>query len=317
MSLVADALQSQVVRGLMSLSGRVPDLALSEALTTTKAGYDLAFGKGTISIDFRKPEFLTSIIAGDCSRLVSASLQTFSLVPKEIIQKDTMAWSLVKLYYSAFYAGHAVVRLFGQSCSYFDRKLVNQIAAFGALTGATPSFDITSGLYRCVIGASAGGLEATGLGGNSPHETFWKMFGIWIEDAQLKISRFPGSLGPNDAQAVILKFENLKDVTGRGRLSTVRNELQYRHKFGVWLPVRLSSSDRQALGRLVSQWKRDPMTIDLHVPAVGALGEFVIGCTFLIALCRTVVERIVERSTVGRRSFVNFGLAALLERVRG
>jgi hypothetical protein len=73
----------------------------------------------------------------------------------------------------------------------------------------------------------------------------------------------------------------------------------------------------QALTRLVSQWISDPMKIDLRVPHIGALGEFVIGCTFIVALCRTMLKRIAERSTVGKKSFVYFGPLEVLEKAGG
>jgi len=316
MSLAADALQAQVVRGLMSFGGRVPNMTLSEVLTTTNAGYDLAFGSQTVFIDFRQPEFLVGVVAGEYSRFALAALQTLKAIPDEMTDKGSLPWSLIKLYYSAFYAAHALIRLFGQSCSHFNKKQVTQITDFGISTGNPPPFVIKAGLYHCVINASASGWQATGMDGSS-HETFWKVFRDWIEQSQRTMSRAVVTLSPTELQEVILKLETLKEIIKANRLSIVRNSLQYRHEYGVWFPIKLSKRDMQALARLASRWNGDPMKIDLRVANTGALGEFVLGCTFIVSLCRTMLKRVAERSTAGKKSFVHFGPLDVLERAGG
>ena len=313
MSLAADALQPYVVRGPISLSGRVARMTLSDALTPTKAGYDLEVVGRAISIDFRQPEFLTRIVAADSCRFVSASFQTLACVTKEIAETNTLPWALIKLYYAAFYAGHALIRLFGESCSHFNQKQLTQINAFAASLGKS---SVEIGLYHCVISASAAELRAQGMTGGA-HELFWEIFGDWIGRSQERLSRGLGSLSLTQAQEVLLKLGTLRDIVRGARLSGLRNSVQYRHDFGVWFPTKLRKHDREALSRLASQWNRDPMMINLRVPHIGALGEFVIACSFIIALCRTMLNRIAERSTVGKRSFVHFGPLDILSEAEG
>ena len=90
-------------------------------------------------------------------------------------------------------------------------------------------------------------------------------------------------------------------------LSVIRNDIQYRHHFGVWLPCNVGKAERQQLSRLAYQWKRDPMDIDVGAAGVRPLGEFVSACAFIVALCRELLVRIAERSTKTSRSFATLG----------
>ena len=54
------------------------------------------------------------------------------------------------------------------------------------------------------------------------------------------------------------------------------------------------------------------MDVDLELGGTSPLNQFVIGCAFVIGLCRAMMVRIGERSTVGKRSFVWFGPMSLL-----
>lgn len=313
MSLVADALQPHLIRGLMSLENRVEAARLADVtLPPQKAGYDLDFIGKTISIDFRQSGFLTPILIGDSWRFISAAFQTVAKIRSEIVEKETLPWSLIRLYYAAFYAAHALVRLFGESCSRFDQKHIRQLTTVASSQGKSSSLEI--GQYHCALNASASGFQAKLLDGGL-HESFWGMFGEWIERMANAVAANRGSLTVSEAQQVVLKLEKIRDITKSARLSATRNRLQYRHELGVWFPTTPPKRDREALGRLVAQWDRDPMTINLQVPRLGELGEFVISCTFILALCRMVLKRIEERSTVGQRSFVHYGPLTIIGRV--
>lgn len=142
MFLAADALQPFAIAGLIAVKGRVEKMTLADLVTRShKAGYDLDWNDDdqTIWINFREPELITRAIAADSCRLASASFQTISGVADEMIEKDKLPWSLVKLYYAAFYAGHAVLRLCGESCSYFNRSHVDRIAKVVSAMGKSPS----------------------------------------------------------------------------------------------------------------------------------------------------------------------------------
>jgi len=314
MSLVADALQPRLVAALLRLSGRAEACHLADVVTGTGGGFDLDFDAAarTIRLDFRDPVYLGQKIGGDAGRFASAAFMSMHQMEATVEDAPTVAWSLIRLYYAAFYSGHALLRLLGQSCSYLDSGHIKKIKALGiALSNPVP-FDIGAGAYHLRLNSSQAGIDLRKAGslGVGSHEVFWDLFDKFLKDASA--AAMLGHLTPDEGRRVFLKLEAFRDITKRAAgaswLSAVRNEIQYRHDRGVWTPATVNRSGRAVLARLARQWTRDPMDIDLELPPGGELGRFIAGCAFLAALCRVILERISERSSAGAKSFARVPL---------
>jgi hypothetical protein len=197
--------------------------------------------------------------------------------------------------------------LLGRSCSYLDSAHASRLRQLAAALGNTPPFDISAGLYSVVLNAPQTGLTMTQARGRvgGAHETFWELFGQFLSEATEDV--LLGRLAPADARAVFLKLYHLKQILSRGAgaswLSVVRNDVQYRHAFGVWPPATVNRASRGVLARLAQQWSRDPMEIDVENPPATDLGAFVIASAFIVALCKAMFSRVAERSTAGNLSF--------------
>lgn len=312
MSLIADAFQPFIRGEFLTINGRPRPLNFADIIIEPKASYYIDFNTAdnTISFDFRDSGIVFRAFAGDCCRFASAAFQTISSVPAEILKRDSVAWGMIKLYYSAFYSGQATIRLFGESCSFFDQQHTKKITTTGQAFGKEPPFSIEGGLYKCRLKPGTAELICTkasrGAIGNS-HELFWEYFGERIKILAEEILR--GSLPRSDAQTLFLQLENLRSLLKKSNkynwLSFVRNELQYRHKFGAWFPSKPSKAQRQALTGIVKNWTNDPMKISLGDTRVETLSEFTACCVFIVALSRIFLERIRERSENKSRSFVS------------
>jgi hypothetical protein len=319
MSLMAHALQPHTLAGLISLGGRVPPSSLSDLLVAPGSSYDLDFDdiEQSISVDFRDSQTILPSLGSDCCRFATAAFQSIAPVSEEIVGKDTLAWSIVKLYYAAFYAGHSIIRIVGESCSFLERAHTSRLSSLGFAMGKTPSFRIDRGLYHCKLNAGATAVKyvkAAGASGGS-HEMFWKIFEDRVH--ALAESILIGNLIPQEAQSVFMQFQSFEQILGagpgrHGALSSVRNDLQYKHLFGVWFPVQLRKRDREKLGRLAAQWQRDPMDIDLQTTNQDVLSKFVIVCAFIVGLCRAMLLRIAEVSTEGAKCFACLGPISFL-----
>jgi len=310
MSLAADALQPQLVRALISLSGRAPFFHLADVITDAPgAGYDLDFdaSAAAIRIDFREPTFVGAAFAGDASRFAGACFTSLTAIAAAIEQAPSTAWGLVRLYYAAFYGSHSLLRLLGQSCSMVDGRHISKLRALAAAHSTPVPFTMGAGLYHCVLNAGQTGFSMTSAAGRvgGAHEAFWEIFNAFLSEATEDVLK--GYLAPADARAVFAKLEALRRILRRGAgaswLSAVRNQIQYRHRYGVWPPMSVNSSQRSAFSRLAEQWKRDPMDIDIDPPPSGDLPAFIAACAFLTALCRSLLSRLSERSSAGARSF--------------
>lgn len=313
MSLLADALQPHIVRELVRVGGRINHMAIPDVIVAPNAAYDLNFDNAAqrISLDFRSAELFTPVLAADCCRLSSAAFQSVVSVQQEMLQADSVAWCMVKLYYSAFYAGHTLIRLLGETCSYFDRQHIVRLDTLSKALGRLPNFRLETGVYHCVLDANHVVLNcarARGVSGGA-HEAFWGILGAKIASVSQEVLR--GPLVRADAQAVFAKLDALKAILGRKAgyswLSEIRNDLQYKHRFGVWFPAQVNARERQMLSGCVGNWARDPMRIDLLSGRSDTLADFVSCCTFLVGLCHTLLVRVAERSSAGKRSFVLLG----------
>jgi hypothetical protein len=316
---MAQALQPHTLGGFISLNGRSVLPTLSDLLVAKGSSYDLDFDnkEESISIDFRDAQNTPPALGSDCCRFATAAFQSIAPVSDEIVDKDTLAWSIVKLYYAAFYAGHSIIKIVGESCSFLENAHTNRISAIGLAIGKTPTFRISRGLYHCTFNSSATAMKYVKAGGASggAHESFWKIFETRIHTLAENI--LVGNLIPQEAQQVFVQLQSFEQLmnAGPGRhgaLSNVRNDLQYKHLFGVWFPVELKKRDREKLGRLAAQWQRDPMNIDLHPTGNDVLSKFVIACAFIVSLCRAMLLRIAELSTEGQKCFVCLGPISFL-----
>jgi hypothetical protein len=315
MSLAADALQPSVVRILFSL-GRTAHCNLADIIVPGRgAGFDLDFddSEKTIKLDFREPNFIGSAFAGDALRFASAAFVSVKEVGGSIEDRLSLPWAMIRLYYSAFYAGHAILRLTGQSCSHLDRRHITKLQQLAAGYGLSPAFELKRGLYHCVMNSNQTGLTfaSKGAASGGTHEVFWAIFDRFLQKATVDVLR--GNLTPADAQLVFMKFDALRTILGSSGggsswLSTMRNDIQYRHDHGVWQPSSVKKRGREQLARLAEQWARDPLYVDVGL-AEGSLDSFVVGCAFIVALCRALFARIAERSFSSGGSFARAPLS--------
>lgn len=317
MPLAVDALQPSIVGELIAAT-RGESMTLADLITAKRIGYNLTFMKATkaVVLDFGESSKVTSALASDCGRFSSAAFQTAAAVGDEMEDRDGFPWSLVKTYYAGFYAAHAIMRTFGEGCSFFYRQHTDQISRMAQALSLTPGFAVDAGLYHCTLSADstvATYVKASGQSGGT-HEAFWFAFGSKLKSLSEDVLK--GALPRRDAQAVFTKLDELLQVLARKAgyswLSNVRNDLQYRLQHKAWYPERVRSQSREGLCRLAKQWVRDPLTIDIH-GRWDLLGDFVGACTFLVALCREILARIGGRSTQGRHSFARSGPLAFLD----
>lgn len=324
MSLIADALQPHITNGLITLSGRSPEITLPDLITSQRGvGFHLGFDAvdQSIFIDFGDTELIARAIAADACRLSSAAFQSIVPAANSMGDRDAIAWCIIKLYYAAFYAGHAVIRILGESCSYFDRTHTVRIATIAQAIGTSSPFQLESGLYRCAVTVGSTEIKCSRVRGASggAHEAFWGVFQRRIHDLMVQVLH--GPLPPADAQRVFSQLEAAELLVSgiaphtQSKLSLFRNDVQYRQRFGLWFPVRLRSAQRQSLGRLAAQWLRDPMNVDIAIKGSDPLLEFVSACTFIVSLCRALLSRIAERSSAGPQCFVNFGPMSFLRNI--
>ncbi len=312
--------------GLNTVQGRPTAMTLADLVgEQTRHGFDLDFDANSRSIvtDFRESKGVLEATASDASRFASAAFQSIKQLASVVVDREQTAWSLIKAYYAAFYAGHAIIRLTGESCSYFQALHVNRLRDLGLIYGKVPTFPLPASAYHCVFNASATVVRSGTLreGAGGAHGGFWNVFGIKLGKISEEV--LLGPLGSIEKQAVFDKLEEARNLMRAHNsplfsyLSVLRNDIQYRHGQEVWLPHSLKKANREQLSRLLNQWKRDPMDVDLTTKQVGRLGTFAVACAFIVSVCRALLVRLAERSAISSRSFAMIGPLALLKAGNG
>lgn len=324
MSLFASALQPLIVSSLYSLHGKVDFGSIPDLVIDRKAAYSLSFDEPQqeISLDFRETGAIARAIASDICRMSTAAMQSISSVNQELSNKDSLPWGLIKLYYAAFYAAHAVTRLIGHSYCHFEARHIRKIADLGEAIGTPAPFRLASGMYWCVVNATGTALSCVRANESSQggsHDAFWTFFEGRIRSIGDQI--LTGPLYLTEAQHVVTKLEEFRRLLAHnsafGWLSKIRNEVQYRHAHEAWYPSPIRKRDIEALADVAGNWRSDPMDISLTIQAAdSSLHRFATACSFLISCCRTVLLYLQDRSNNRRRSFITFGPVAYLNTVR-
>jgi len=98
MSLMADALQPLIVKGILSISGRIELASIPDAIMSPRAAYDLDFDDPNhgVLFDFRDPGFVITATAADCCRFSGSAFQTASSITDVSFDRDSMPWELIK-----------------------------------------------------------------------------------------------------------------------------------------------------------------------------------------------------------------------------
>lgn len=318
MSIIADAMQPLIPSGILNAAGKTEKTTASDAIILGKSGYNVAVNPdNSFVLDFRDDKHLTYAICCDCSRFAAAAFQSLGAFSSDTCNKLSLPWDLIKLYYAAFYAGHSLIRLAGQSCSYLNEDHAKRLNEYLSVVSIGKTPVVSPGLYHGRLLEDSTQIQFSRAGGRfgGSHEDFWKLFAAFI--LEFSRSTMTGSLATLNAQQVFAKLEEmvklLRQRGAYGRLSAIRNELQYRQGYEGWQPSAMPKSYYGELIHLGYQWKSDPMSVRLTSGRLGDLGEFVSGCAFIVGFCRTIIERVCERSSAGQKSFLRYAAMRTLE----
>jgi hypothetical protein len=256
-------------------------------------------------------------ISQDCNRFSSSSIESvikiedFSVLPKSV------GWILVKQYYAAFYSAHFILRTMGFSLSQLDSLVITTIKQIADLYGNLNSVSIESGYYLIDFSDPASSLNCKKINVNNDggsHVALWKLFGnklnVLTNDILAKFSTAEVQLISNKLTELL---DNLTYVGSNNYswLTRIRNDLNYKHLYGVWHPYSLPANQVELIKRNLNLWKLDPMNIELKNLTGKELIRFSNSCQFIIGLCYYICNDMVSRCSIGK-SFLSSGFKRLI-----
>ena len=321
MSIVVNEIRPLWIPGLNEVVGK-QKFGLSKWLSKGEYYYITSpISKDSFTLDLSGKGFAKNMLfafAYDCNRMASAAFETMYSIERNTKLPHSIAWSIIKSYYAAFYAGHSIIRMLGISCSQLNKSSTDKVLEIAKLNGNDLGINsISSSYYSCTYNKNYqqllfGNIKSKG----GVHESFWKIFHDCIQDIEQSILKSPISI--SRSQSVFSKLEELcKILCNRGHnggnwLSSIRNQVNYRHELDTWFPYKKRNQQNvEDIYRKCSLWLSDPMNINLVFIPGQPIKLFINACNFIVALCRVLIEDMSNRCSRGKSYLVGGSLKLL------
>lgn len=212
---------------------------------------------------FKRADLLYAALANDLNRFSQAAIESMWCIGKVDKLPRSTGWAAIQMYYSAFFAAHSILRIFGRACTQLENshvEVVHQIARATQMDGGVSS--IENGVYISIITNDC--VEYKKL--KDSHADTWQSFAsllTWIID---KITDTSG-IGKHKSDAIdlISKLKSSMSQSGAAKgnwLSQIRNKVNYQHSHGVWYPYKGALHDHNAVLRN-SEWLKEPSHFEL------------------------------------------------------
>lgn len=317
MSLIGDALRPFWLTGINGISG---ELTTSFKAWLSDGKYvfqglnsdqDLVF----VPVDYNT---LIQSIAYDINRMSLAAVESVCGIKNPNDLTRSTAWGLIRNYYSAFYASHAICRMFAISIPKIDSpqsKQLNKVIASSGWMGGP--ILVSDDLYRVTIDSSNKNFILSKLATKGHHEGAWKEFSSLLQKLENSILTNQNTGTTADRQDASMLLNQIRNILQSERctnnsnwLSQIRNNLNYRHEYGAWYPHDKSNKFRNIFHENSSCWKKDPSEILVHREDHDML-KFSKGCTLIMSLLHTLIVDMENRNSY-EDSFLKYGVSRII-----
>jgi hypothetical protein len=259
---------------------------------------------------------LAAAFASEVARFGTAAFETMLGARPSQAQPRALSWPLIKSYYAAFFAAHALLRLTGESITYLSATQVNAIdTVIASYLGTGSGF--VQGLYhvQTVLPSRSIRLILLNRGGGS-HDSLWQRFYQFLMTVENELARNFAALP--DALSAIRTSQQLRQQLSAGGvgqgtwLSHSRNNINYRHLEGVWYPYGIPRREADRLGRSFDDWRSQEVDWDVALGANGKLALHVSLTQSVVAILHRCLSDVSSRSTARGHSFVDRAPLAFL-----
>ncbi|HET6233333.1 MAG TPA: hypothetical protein VFE05_24870 [Longimicrobiaceae bacterium] len=321
MSLLVDVLRPYWMPGLNEISGHQSRGLAAWVAHGEYQIYD-PLKPGTAILRFTLAKQITTALAADCSRMSAAAFESLEGLEASTVLPKAGGWLLIRSYYAAFFAAHALLRMFSRSCTQLDTTALRSLHSVAELYGTRGAVTLNVAQYGCIVDTPGKliSIEQRSGGGGGSHGAMWSMFAELL--CFLRTSILQSSAVTPAAQQVAAKLIELEQIlTHNGRssggswLSQVRNSANYQLAFGVWFPYHARPKHPENLFALLDLWKCDPLSINVWSSGGRDLQMFMEGCMLIVAICRAMSADMAGRCPKGK-SFHKFGGVELLTRLQ-
>jgi hypothetical protein len=253
----------------------------------------------------------------EVSRFARAAAESSFTITECSRLPSSRAWQTIQWYYAAFYAAHALLRMFGTSLTYLERGHARAVNTNAQLFGFAGSA-VTAGFYLVDTASSAYGPALRFrhyVNTKGSHDDLWKETTTFLETQSKDVLKNT-LVSTRDAQdisqqlvdlALLLRTAPHRDGTW---MSALRNDVTYRHTRSAWYPWRPTHGLDSLYEKKPERLRDVTKMITSATHAKNDLSRLRHVSHALLALCRVTCDEMKTRCPRGR-SFQTAGLAAL------
>jgi hypothetical protein len=264
---------------------------------------DTASTQKQLSLTVTKEQEFVHYISYDFERFSLSSRESYSISLLEKTVHNLTAWPLLKLYYSAFFAAHAIMRSQGYGIVKIESDQTNYLNSIISIT--MPQYvPLSPGMYLYEIKTENSSAQLSvslkpNSAGKGVHENFWFLFSETLTELAAESIRKSQPeantylAGVHELTSAISADSNRRGIW----YSAIRNELNYQHKHDAWFPLKKASKSIAALeNQGITSSNRHQLNTSKEKDPILAFANL---SRYLACLNIELSEFIATRSTVG------------------
>lgn len=249
---------------------------------------------------------LLKALSYDINRMSIASFESFySLQNRSSEYPKSISWLLIKLYYSAFFSAHSILRILGKPVLQIDQRqslILNRQISFHTLKDQIPKIENKIYVLDTDI---TNYMTLRSCASRNSHEELWKLFLNELKLIEINVNQnnFIDQNSKDNFSNQIKYLSNILCSYGRNHgnwLSSIRNEINYQHLYNTWFPHSRTKPIREKIYENLSRWNKEPY---LNISSKSHdLDKFSQACIFIISLNRNLIEMF---QSMNNRCFFN------------
>jgi hypothetical protein len=234
----------------------------------------------------------------EADRFASACFESLIFQVTKPEYPRSIGWLLIRGYYAAFFALHALLRVHGWACTRLSKNSIRQINQdLKVLYPGAQTLNVGLYFLKCGNGGSEVQCKKMDAQNGGSHEMLWSLLDQYINEiTNTLLVDDSEDEDKKDLTSALERFQRLLNKKGGAIWFTqVRNRINYSHEYGAWFPYAQSTCDVSRIDSFLECW-RDPPDHAFLTPPQDELLQFAAACAFIVSLCRTTIEDLNFRS---------------------
>jgi len=253
-----------------------------------------------------------SCVAHDVNRLAMAGHETICSISEVQGLPKSTPWSLIKAYYAAFYYSQVIMRLCRQWPTYFSTLELRPLEKICIIYGVHPPSPLTTGQFFIQSNDLEKQLSISKPNnGTATHETMWSEMNKLIDRASQIVEA--STYGENERKQIQAELKNMKTALNASTfskpwLSSLRNDVQYAQKMGVWHPYKGTINSELVQRRVELLLAARTNTDTFSIKATRESERFLECCLLICHAARAFIDLVSKDE---KQSFLHHGVGKL------